>query len=116
MAYYGNNLIKGLQCGICSKQFLFINAKKNSWWRTDAVIECPRCKKQLEYPKQVKLWGVTIRLFCFVAVIYLILNFSNSLKLIFELLPAILIFIGLFLFIKSFGLNNGHIILNKHEG
>ena len=28
MASYGNNLIKGLQCGICSKQFLFINAKK----------------------------------------------------------------------------------------
>jgi predicted amidophosphoribosyltransferase len=112
---YVSPLRQGLQCGECDKKFMFCGSKKTSWWRTDAIFECPKCFTKLEYPSAFRLSGQAIRFIPTIAALICIIKYNEYLSDVHEFLVLIMLFGVTVIFIKSFGLKNKHVLMVKHS-
>lgn len=108
-------IMDGLECELCKKQFSFWGSKKTSWWRTDAIFECPRCFKKLVYPPPFRLLGFGMRFSLAVAALICVVINEDYIASLHKWLVVGLMFGILAIFVKSLGLKSRHIVMVEYR-
>jgi len=103
------------ECGVCKREFNFWSAKKTSWWRLSATIECPHCSTKLVWPPQIRSPWFKVKIFGVFFLLFLIIYFSESMSKYLAFFTVFSILILIYLFKRSLKLNGqNNIVLEKY--